>query len=254
MAIVTRAEVLQWLGKSDCATAAESALVDMLIPLGESVLKGYVGSQIEQATYTHFLPESDDILDPEPDRLDVSNNRVVFDVQGATDVLVLPQRPVRSITSVNEDIAAYGGQGASDFSGSNLTSGTDYYIDYTASGISWSGNLMRIAGPWSGKRRTVKVVYVAGFTAAEITAGTILGPDERTSIRNLKYAALITVASAFLEAQRNAPGLGAGPVIMERLADYQVQYAERYIQHLSMTTDLPHKAKELVSTFRRLSV
>ena len=254
MAIVTRAEVLQWLGKSDCATAAESALVDMLIPLGESVLTGYVGFQVEQATYTHILPETDDILDPNPNRLDVVNNRVVFDVPGATDVLVLPQRAVRSITSVKEDIGAYGGQGANDFTNTALTSGTDYYLDYTVSGVSWSGNLMRIAGPWSAKRRTVKVVYVSGFTANEITAGTILGPDERTPIRNLKYAAIITIAAAFLEAQRNSPGLGAGPVIMERLADYQVQYAEKYIQHLSMTTDLPPKAKELVSTFRRLSI
>ena len=254
MSILVSNDVLDWLGKRECATATERAQIATLIPLAEGALEQYLGFVVEQATYTHYLPETDEGFDAAEGGLDVVNGRVVIEADNGLAMLVLPQRPVRSVTSVIEDQGSRGGQGSGDFGNASMTQGTDYYLDNTTSGVSWTGALMRVAGAWPTRRRTVKVVYVSGFTANELTAGTILGPDERSSIRNLKYAAIITAAAAVLEAQRHQSGLGAGPVIMERLADYQVQYAESYIKHMAMQSALPPKAMELVSGFRRLTL
>ena len=257
MGIAVPSQIYGYLGlDGGCLSPADRNLIETIQPMAESVLCSYLGYRVEQATYTHYVPAGDDISTDDINGLDVVHNRVVFDVDGAANRLYLPQRPIRSISSLYEDSASEGGQGSGDFSGTALTAGTDYYIDYTASGVGWSGCLVRIAGTWPARRRTVKVTYVAGFTAAELLAGELLGPDESTSIRLLQYAAVLTVAAAYGEAKRHQPGVtGAiGPIQSERLADYSVTYATNYIKHLSMIQQLPPKVMEIADKFRRLAV
>lgn len=253
MGIATLQQIRDFLG---CTSPADERLIATLQPMAESVLCAHLGFNPVQATYTHFLPTSDDFTTDDINGLDVVNDKVVFDVDSATNRLYVPQRPIRSITSIYEDVASEGGQGSSDFSGMALAAGTDYYIDYTTSGVGWSGCLVRITGTWPARRRTVKVTYVAGFTAAELLAGTILGPDDMSSIALLQYAAILTVAAAYGEAKRYQPGVtgAVGPISSERLADYAVTYATDYMKHLSMIDGLPQKVKEIVEKFRRLAI
>lgn len=254
--ICSSAEVLTWLGKAGSATAAEVALVNMLLPMSEDAIRTYLGYTVTQGTYTHFLPDEDEATEG-PMKLDVVNNRVSMEFEGGVGDLWLPERPVRSITSVYEDRASNGGQGVGDFAAETLlTAGTDYFLDYTTSGASWSGLLRKCYGAWSPKRRSVKVTYVAGMTGAELDAGSVRGPSGST-VRQIKYAAIITCAHAFVEAiqhQSSTGTSGVGGIKSERLADYAVQYADESARQFSMLVSVPQKACLLLSNFRRLSV
>lgn len=89
-----------------------------------------------------------------------------------TRELVLPNFPVISITSVEEDDLA-------------LTEGDEYdYLLYAESGILW-----RVGGDWLLGPKTVKITYTAGYIA-------IPGAGETESIpADLKLAALQQVAA-----------------------------------------------------------
>lgn len=256
MVITSVADILTYLGLNATATDAQRGLHALIAPLAEDTLKTYAGFSIEQAEYVHFLPSHDGFFDGESVSLDVVNNRVTFDSDGDSDVLFLPERPVRSISELKEDLAAYNGQGVGDFgAATQLAAGTDFYLDYTTSDVSWTGMVKKITGTWPASRRTVKVTYTAGFTAAELDAGTIRGPGG-SSIRQLKYAAIMAVAAAFIEATKHQPNAvgSVGAAKSERLADYSITYADESVRNYAMTMQLPPKAKELVDPFRRLSI
>lgn len=249
--ICSNIEVLAYLGIS-VPTAAETAMVNLLRPKAESAVRRYVGFTITQATHTHFLPVQNENAG-EIEGLDVVNGRVAFEFSNATDKMYLPERPVRSITSLYEDSAAYGGQGSGDFpAGSALTGGTDYYIDYTTSGVSWSGLLRKVAGTWSVRARTIKAVYVAGLTAAELAGTSIRGPNGG-DVLDLKFAAIIAAALAIKEAS-GVQGSNAGPITSERLSDYSVSYGKSVDSLFGFNRDLPPKVKELLDPYRRYSV
>lgn len=251
--IVSLSDALTLLGKTGSATDAEMGLLNMLIPLAEDAVRSFVGYTVTQATYTHFLPQSDFWYDEGELSFDVVNNRVTVDADTDTDRLILPELPVRSITSINEDQAARHGQGASDFSGDNLTSGTDYELMYTDSGISWTGQVRRVNGTWSQRAGTIKVVYTAGLTAAELDSGSVRGPNA-SSVRDIKYAALLAVVKAFHQAITLQPSsTGAvGAIQSERLADYAVTYARESTVNYSMMVDLPMESRQRLQPYRRV--
>lgn len=249
-AICTTDEVFALLGNST-PTAAETALLNILKPMAEDAVREAVGYSITQDTYTHFLPEFDeDGL--EVDRIDVVNDRVVFDYRGATNKLFAPERPIRSITSIYRDCAAYGGQGSSDFPASSLlTAGTDYYVDYVSSGVSWSGMLVAIVGSWPTRSRTVKVTYVAGLTAGELAGTTAVRGPSGSGVGQLKYAALLAASLAFKEPE-SIQGSNSGPITAERLADYSVSYSAKDISNIfGFKQRLPSKVLDLLEPFKR---
>lgn len=256
MAICTNDELFPFLGIS-APTAQQTVLMNLLRPMAEDAVRQEVGYSIEQATYTHFLPNNSTTVGRELG-VDVLNDRVVFEYEGETPDLFLMERPVRSITSIYEDRAAYGGQGGSDFAASTLlTSGTDYYLDYVVSGISWSGNVRRINAGWSPRERTIKVTYVAGVTAAELAGTSVVRGPNGNGVTTLKRAALVAAAIAWKEPQASiqGSGAGAGPVTSERLADYSVTYAANHVTNLfGFKMMLPQQVKDMLSDFKRRTI
>lgn len=224
----------------------------MLRPKAESAVRRYVGFTITQDTYTHYLPERNQ-AQGEVESLDVVNNRVAFEYSEATDKLWLPERPVRSISSLIEDIGAYGGQGAGDFSGASLTGGTDYYIDYTSATVSWNGLVRKIAGTWSSRARTIKVAYTAGLTAAELAGTTAVRGPRGGDVQDLKWACIIAAALAFKESG-SVQGSNSGPVTSERLADYSVTYGKVVESLFGFGSSLPVKVRELLDPYRRYAL
>lgn len=213
--IVDRAAILTFLGKASSITDQDDGFLAMIQPMVEMAVQRAVGYSIAQTTHTHYLPvRTQGAQMQEGLHYDVRGNRAVLEypTRGleATQLL-LQELPVRSITSVNEDPGAYGGQGASDFSGSDLTAGVDYWLDQTESGISRSAILHKTGGSWSSAARTVKVVYVAGYTQTELSTG-IAAP--------LQLAVLLGIRAQF--AQR---GQGVGAIKSEKLGDWAATYA-----------------------------
>lgn len=249
-AIVTTDEVFALLGNST-PTKEEVALLNILKPMAEDAVREAVGYSITQDTYTHFLPEMDDD-GAEVDNIDVVNDRVAFEYRGATNKLFAPERPIRSITSLYRDSAAYGGQGSGDFGSSTLqTSGTDYYVDYVSSGVSWNGLIVSIAGTWPTRSRTIKLTYVAGLTAGELAGTTAVRGPSGTGVGQLKYAALLAASLAFKEPE-SIQGSNTGPITAERLADYSVQYSAKDISNIfGFKQRLPEKVLSLLEPFKR---
>jgi len=128
MSLTTKPTIKTLLGVSDTSL---DAVIDVLIPQADAIIKGYLGREIEQATYTEYYSGSGD------------------------QVIVLNQTPVQSITSVNEDRDGFYGDGTDAFPASSLlVQGADYVLrkdDATNTEVSKSGILYpRSTGkrPW----------------------------------------------------------------------------------------------------------
>jgi len=239
--ILDPGEIAVWLGKGSTLTDAEAALIAMIQPMVERSIKAYCGCNLEpQKTYTHYLPQRRRGNPATSVRSwDVSGDKAVSVSAGRSlesESLWLPERPVRSITSVNVDEGAYGGQGSTDFSGSNLVAGTDYQIDELESGLSISGKLIRRGSFWPSFPRTVKVVYTAGFTQAELTYDST--NREAGIAANVKLATLYAMQAVFAQ-----HGVDAGDIVSEKLGDYSVKYAGGIAQ------ELPKRSKKLLRPF-----
>ena len=217
MSIVTRAEVLAFLGKGSNVTDAEDGILQFIRTRVERSVKTYLGYNVEQSTYIHFLPETNRAVRNDGVAIyrDLVGTRVVAATIGGTKEglnLHVPELPLRSVSEIREDHGAYGGQGVDDFPDSTiLVAGTDYYIDLGTSGLSTSGVLRRIGPSWSNKARSIKVSYTAGYTATELRSG--IASD-------IGHATLLAIQAAF--AKR---GDTQGTISSERLGDYAVQYA-----------------------------
>ena len=163
MSLTTKATIKTLIGVSDTSL---DAVIDLLIPQAEAIIKGYLKREIEEATYTEYYSGSGD------------------------QIIVLNQTPVQSIPSVNEDSGGYYGDGTDVFPASSLlVEGTDYVLrkdDATNTEVSKSGILYRIGKAWPrpysrlrGQLASapglglgnIKVVYVAGWATvpADIT-------------------------------------------------------------------------------------
>lgn len=138
-------------------------LANNCLDAASQAVKNYLHREIELKTYTHF-----------------------FDGDGS-NVLLLRQRPVISITSVNSDLAGFYGQNVAGFGvGTSLVAGVDFAlkIDDSTGSTSKSGILLRtgtasvtqwsamfygtlLAGargtPWLRGYGNIKVVYIAGY-------------------------------------------------------------------------------------------
>ena len=246
-------DVLMYLGIASSATDAQRARLEFCVPLAEGAVRDYLGFTATLGTYTHYLPHRS-VTDGELVGRDVINNRVVDEYAGGYSELWLPERPVRvdgSYTiTVYEDLGAYGGQGASDFSASALTQGTDYYVDYEDDGIGWSGKLVRISGTWSSRARTIKATYTAGLTGGELDSGTIRGPGGADT-RAIKNAAVLAVVLAYKQATQTTSGESG--IIAERLGDYSVTYGHFTAAVTAFLRELPDQCQRMLSSFRRLA-
>ena len=247
--IIDTSDMMIYLGKGDTATDAEKALAELIIPLSDGVVRQVLGYSVNQAEYTHFLPD-ENMYGLLTNYVDVINNRVNFDGWSGTTILALPEIPVRSITAIYSDMSAFGGQAATDFPPSTLlVQGTDFYMDDIIDGVSWTGFIRRYYTNWPARARAVKAVYTAGFTDAELDGNGQVG-GKRPG--NIKMAAIIAAALEFNKAQVAATG-GSGAITAEKLGDYSVAYAKESAAFFSGMTQvqLPPQASALLQPFKR---
>lgn len=216
---------------ADCAalagtitTDAELARLEMIWKGVEAEIRRFCGQNIMQPVdaYVDFLPETDRYvpLDPLLQNDIAWNGRYTSNMSGAPawdgHVLPLKQGLVRSITEVRVDTTGSGGNDGDDFPSTSVLDDSYYFLDVDEKDpsnllISWSGNLILKSGTWSTRRRSIKVTYVAGFTAAEMD-------DEFSDIR-------LAVTEEVLDRYTSLSSDGVGKVKQERLGDWEVTYA-----------------------------
>lgn len=261
------AEVLKYLGRGSNGSADDDGLVQMLMPLCDQAIETYLGWNVVQRTYEHLLPDVD-LYNVDDDPLaypvDVRNGRIGYWQYGWPIVLQVPMIPLRSIQSMYADLSSAGGQATGDFPPNTLQIlGTDYYADFDGvtpgtqtpftTGVSWSGHLRRwLSGVWPVRQRSILINYTAGILPDELD-GIIPFPSRR--VGDIKYAAIVTAAAAFLEAKATqVNNVGAqGPIVSERIGDAHFQYdRDAVAQMTGMLTDIPWKAQLLLQKHRRM--
>lgn len=211
--IATKAEVLILLGRSTSLTAADEALIDLLMPLVEAVVVNYLNNGLHYGQHVEYLPigqtagEQGALRDQD---VDFAGNRALL--RGGppgTDALQLKHTPVvLTGLEVREDIGANAGQAADSFgSDTILTAGTDYWLDIDETGVSRTGILYR-SGAWPTEPRSVKVTYYGGHTAAQLNG----------AAGDIKLVYLRAIRKAF-KSEKNQQ-TGDGPKISESIGKY----------------------------------
>ena len=248
--IVNVAEILEYVGMADTVDEADQALINMIHPMVETLVRNHVQSNITFHQYTHFLPHADGVY--ERDRFVSHASAARFgrlDSQRFSHVLILPQKFVRRIVSLNEDIQAYAGTSTNPAAwGDNtlLTEGIHFHGDWDQDGYSESGILVRVSAGWPTKARSVRVIYEAGFRESELDGNTT---NVEFDVRPIKLATLMTIASEFYHARRQRPRMHAGgSVVSEKIGDYSVTYGRE-----DRVVVIPPKAEQMLEPYCRKS-
>lgn len=210
---------------ADCAALAGNITTDVeLARLGmvwksvEAEVRRYCNQNIAQpaAAYVDFLPETDWYVPMDP-LMQLDPN---YYISGAPSwdghLLPLRQGLVRSVSEIKFDTGGSGGTDAGDFPSTTIIDASSYFLsveekDPSDLVISWNGCVVLKAGNWPTRRRSIKVTYVAGLTAAELD-------DEFSDIR-------MAVTMEILDRYANLSAEGVGRVRKERLADWSIEYA-----------------------------
>lgn len=199
MSILTNADVINYVTAcGQTIPAGLTLLVTLARNSAEKLLREYVGYNVERQTVTELLPNGAGNT-----RGDADSAAAGFEMSPAGMVvprgilrpgrneLVLGQLPVRSITSVYDNPAAWNVAGG-DWPAASVLGANQYYIDATqTTGIGaycWSGILYRNTGSWSLTARGIKVTYESGLTAAELA--------EDGEYPQFRMACLIAAATA----------------------------------------------------------
>jgi len=214
--IVSNAELLVAMLKTSSITQAHQAVITLFHSLAEDAIKQHL-------TYD---PTYQDHVEVYP----------VQSFRQASTRLQLKHLPVRRVSEVIIDTAAYGGQAANAFTSTNgaetLTAGEDYFVKFTnlpaniggTNGLSTSdgfcknGILQATNWNWPCQPGSIKVTYTAGYTEQELN-----GHGAYHTAGQIKKATLDMLMSNFKElvTQANAINSGkAGNVSSERFGDY----------------------------------
>lgn len=219
--IVRPAEALTWIGKQD-ATGQELAMLNLFHRKAERAVKSYCHTELEQATFTEYHPHEEHRVQKETYLdVDAASQFAAFSTSVGPDILRLRNVPVRSITSVYEYPGACAGQISGGFPASSLlTAGSHYWLDTEQEGISKTGFLRKRVGNWPSIAGSVKVTYVAGYTANELDGNAGVGNLDASDI---KLAVYFTLAHYWNRIVSQAAGLQGGIKTSESLGDYSYQ-------------------------------
>jgi len=227
--VTTTDDVMARLGL-DSPTASQTSLAESSINGAEGAIRKFLRYDPVQRTRTEYYPRQDFARNVSSGVWDIEGSQAVFirDTVGLASELQLQHLPIRSITTLQ--INTEGRNGTGSFTSDHTkTEGTDFWANYDIE--DGSGNkvckdgILRSYGLWPTNPGSVKVVYVAGYTAAEFAGGGIIDAA-------LIYEAVVDEAArrtkaAFIDAQTvggtGSSGSGsftAGFIQSERLGDY----------------------------------
>ena len=245
--IVGMGELILNLGLGDSLSNADAALLEMIKRQVEDRIRKYCRWGITQKTYTQYLPSTtDSAAYTGREYVEISGDQAYFsrDYNGG-DILQLPNLYVSSITSLYEDRSAKGGQGATDFAEATLLeSGVDYWLDKDDGDFSIGGHVVKEAGSWSRKQRTIKITYVSGFTATQL--------DEE--YRDIKQACILETRKWYKRAKsgHGNGNAGAGEIKQESIGgEYTVQYVTSEDEKMG---SLSGQSTDLLKPYRRMSL
>jgi len=179
MALLSDAEVRTWFqaARGVLLTAPQLQFLGTIRGWVESAINRVVGYPLVESTYTEFLAAAGGERPPLEFGIDVGWDRIGTVVMPRSRVdqaqgyLQLTRLPVRAVTSVYENLAAWTtGATNGNWPEACLLPATAYRLDMAVPDRCDSGRLVRVVGCWASSPRSVKVTYTAGLSGAEIEA------------------------------------------------------------------------------------
>lgn len=233
-------------GISCCDNSNASRLLQLVAKWTESQARRWVGHGISQNTYTdeYHRRERLEAVDAFGD-YEVIGDKVYMTSESPADghILKLDNAYVRSVTDVRVDPAGNFGTTSGSFGSSTaLVSGTDYALELDAAGLCKSGHLLRLDAAWPNRPGSIKVTYVAGFSAAELNG----------DYSFVKEALLLEMRCKFntLWSQQGATA-SAG---VKKKETYHGDYSVEYMVESASAGELSEATKHALLSIRGLSL
>jgi hypothetical protein len=171
--------------------------------------------------------------------------------------MIVRHIPVRSITNLWIDYDGRFGQQSGAFGTSTLkTSGTDYWVSFdqhddNGYGLCWDG-IVRSQGLWPLTAGSVKIEYVAGFSAAEFRGQENM-VDATAILESVVNEAVRRMLKVQSRKKRSQVGWAGGPITSESLGDYSYSVdSSTAAKLIGPSTDLMGETKERLQQFVNL--
>lgn len=257
--------VLLELGLSGSATDEEKALVTLGLRRAEGAVKRHLQYDPVQRVRTEFYPQADaDSVGAQARVWEADSNEAYTRrlASAMTDELQLLHLPVREKDSDGANAidlridydGRFGTRSGSFAASTQKTEGTDFWPTYDRRDSSGFGvcsdGILRSEGRWPSAPGSVRVTYLAGYTAAELNGQDSL-LDASPILDAVVAEAATRVKRALTLYKKGRAGHVAGVLKSERLGDYSYTLDGAASQTLfGGRWDLLPETKEKLSDFR----
>lgn len=246
-------EVLLHLGLSSSVTEEERAITQEAIRYAEGAVRKHLRYDPVQASRTEFYPSMDFSLQSRAAVWEVTDTEAYLRRlnDSAVDELQLQHLPIRSITSVHVDYDGRAGAKSGAFPNPAQTEGTDFWPNYDK--LDDDGNKMchdgvlRSEGRWPNVPGSVKVVYTAGYSDAELHGNKTI-VDASPILEAVIDEAVRRVQRIYSKMKKARTGF-TGPFSSESLGDYSYSVDTALLQRMVGGLDLMPETVEKLSEF-----
>jgi len=231
MPIVDISECLLELGLTSSPTDEERAIISTCITRAEGAVKSHLRYDPASRSRTEFYPQRDSSSGSRSAVWESEGNSAILRnlVEGANQELQVQHVPIRESPAIDLRIDYDGRSGTSSgaFAAESLkTEGSDFWPNYDGQDSSGNGvcrdGIIRSFGTWPSTPGTVRIVYTAGYSAAELH-----GQDSIIDASPILDAVIEEVArrvrKIMVQKKQASVGWVAGPFRSERLGDYSYQ-------------------------------
>ena len=253
--IIDFSEVQFELGLSDTITEEERAAITTALKRAEGAVRRFLGYDPVLAQRTEYYPQrrvgsqrSEGVWEAE------GNNAVFRELSESPNTeLQLKHIPVRSIDSLKVDYNGHSGTVAGSFGAdTEKTLGADYWpnndlIDSDGNDVCSDGLITNL-GAWPSDPGSIKVVYTAGYSSAELH-GEVSDLDA-SPIADAVLCEAVRRAKRFFALKKHATvGNVPGVITSEHLGDYSYSIDAGMANQIVGGGDLTPESKEKLSSF-----
>jgi len=255
--------VLLELGLSSSPTDEERAIVQQAVVKAEGAVIKFLGYDPAQRSRTEFYPQIDLSRVGDAGVWEVNDTEAYIRriSQAATDELQLKHIPIRGTPAIDLRIeydGRFGTKTGSFATSSQKVEGTDFWAQYDS--LDSSGNkicsdgILRSYGRWPSEPGAVKVVYTAGYTAAElegqdliVDASPIMDAIVEESLRRAKKVLV-------LWKKNSRTGHNAGVLTSEGLGEYNYSLSTSAVEKMLSAGGLSLESREKLQPFAMMSL
>ena len=258
MAIIDDSMVLLELGLSSSPTDEERAVVQQAVTKAEGAVRKFLGYDPSSQSRTEYYPQQDFLPSNAAAVWEVSDTEAYLRrlSSASVDELQLKHIPVRSHPAIDLRIEYDGrfGTKTGSFAIETLkVEGTDFWPQYDS--VDSSGyrvcndGIIRSLGRWPTEPGSVKIIYTAGYTAAElegqdaiIDASPIMDATVEEALRRAKKVLTLWRKSSRV-------GHSAGVVTSENLGEYSYSLSTGVMDKLLSAGSLSSESRDKLQSF-----